>query len=148
VETTHTTEQRHFRPQPLEGSARDILAEGKNYVTISIPRPDGSVQAVIVWAGVDDAGNIEVNSAEGRAWPTNLRRARTATITAMDDNNPYRYVSVTTRLIGDTHDGADEHIDALAKKYLDADAYPFRQEGEQRVKFTLAPERVNLVDQG
>ena len=148
METPQTTEQRHFRPRPLEGPAREILAEGKNYATVSIPRSDGTVQSVIVWVGVDDAGNIELNSAEGRAWPTNLRRARTATITAMEDNNPYRYVAVTGRLIADTHEGADEHIDALAKKYLDADSYPFRQEGEQRVKFTLAPERVNFVDQG
>jgi len=148
VETTGTTEQRHFRPAPLEGAAREILAEGKNYAIVSIPRTDGTVQSVIVWASVDDSGNIEVNSAEGRTWPTNLRRARTATVTAMKDNDPYHYVAVTARLIADTHEGADEHIDALAKKYLDADSYPFRQEGEQRVKFTLAPERVNYVNQG
>ena len=61
--------------------------------------------------------------------------------------NPYEYVEVRGKVAERTHDGADEHIDALAKKYLDVDSYPFRQEGEQRVKFTLAPERVNFVDQ-
>ncbi len=30
-------------------------------------------------------------------------------------------------------DGADAVIDGLAKKYLNQDTYPFRQEGEQRV---------------
>ena len=39
----------------------------------------------------------------------------------------------------------DAHIDAFAKKYLDADSYPYRQEGEQRIKFTLRPERVHYV---
>src|SRR4051812_2296246 len=102
---------------PLEGPAREILAEGKNYATLSIPRADGTVQSVIVWADVDAGGNIAVNSAEGRSWPKNLRRSGTATVTAMKDNNPYEYVTVTTRLVGDTHDGADAHIDALAKKY-------------------------------
>jgi hypothetical protein len=50
---------------------------------------------------------------------------------------------VTGRLAEDTHEGADEQIDFLAKKYLDADSYPFRQPGEQRVKFVLRPERVH-----
>ena len=148
METNSTTEQRHSRPAPLEGTAREILAEGKNYAIVSIPRKDGTIQSVIVWASVDESGNIEVNSAEGRAWPTNLRRARTATVTAMKDNNPYHYVAVTGRLIADTHEGADEHIDFLAKKYIDADSYPFRQPGEQRIKFGLSPEKVSYVNQG
>ena len=42
-----------------------------------------------------------------------------------------------------THDGADEDIDALAKRYLDADSYPFRQPGEQRVIVKIEPEKVN-----
>jgi PPOX class probable F420-dependent enzyme len=129
----------------LEGRAKDILTEGKNYVHVSIPRQDGTVQSVIVWGHTDDAGNVTLNSAEGRGWPANLRRAGTATVTAMADNDPYEWVSVTGRLTEATHDGADEHIDMLAKKYIDADSYPFRKEGEQRIKFTLAPERVHYV---
>ena len=66
----------------------------------------------------------------------------------MADGNPYEYVSVTGRLTEDTHDGADEHINALSKKYIDQDEYPFRSEGEQRIKFTLRPERVSYVKQG
>ena len=42
-----------------------------------------------------------------------------------------------------THEGADEHIDKLAKKYLGADSYPFRREGEQRVIVRIKPEHVN-----
>lgn len=30
-------------------------------------------------------------------------------------------------------EGADQHIDAMAKKYLGEDTYPFRQPGEERV---------------
>ena len=43
-----------------------------------------------------------------------------------------------------THDGADEHIDALAKKYLGADEYPYRQPGEQRVIVRVEPEHVRV----
>ena len=125
----------------LEGRARDIIA-AKNYAHVSIPRADGTIQTVIVWADAED-GNVTLNSAEGRTWPNNLRRAGTATVTVMADNDPYEWVSVTGRLAEDTHDGADAHIDSLAKKYLDADSYPYRQPGEQRIRFVLAPERVH-----
>jgi PPOX class probable F420-dependent enzyme len=125
----------------LEGRPEEIIA-GRNYAHLAIPRQDGTVQTVIVWADTDD-GRVTLNSAEGRTWPENLRRAGTATVTVMADGNPYEWVSVTGRLVEDTHDGADAGIDALAKKYLDADSYPFRQPGEQRVRFVLAPERVH-----
>ncbi|MCW2989938.1 MAG: class F420-dependent oxidoreductase [Solirubrobacterales bacterium] len=132
----------------LEGRTKEIFTEGKNYAHVSIPREDGTVQSVIVWAHADDEGNITLNSAEGRAWPKNLRKAGTATVTLMADGNPYEYVAVTGRLAEDTHEGADEDIDFLAKKYIDADSYPFRKEGEQRILFKLRPERVNYVNQG
>ena len=97
---------------------------------------------MIVWAHTDGT-NVMLNSAEGRDWPQNLRRAGTATVTVMADSNPYEWVSVTGRLVEDTHDGADQHIDSLAKKYIGVDSYPYRQEGEQRIKFALVPERVH-----
>jgi PPOX class probable F420-dependent enzyme len=135
-------------PDKLEGRTQEIFEQGKNYALVSIPKSDGTVQAVVVWAHTDDDGNVTLNSAEGRAWPENLRKAGTATVTMMADGNPYEWVSVVGRLAEDTHEGADEHIDSLAKKYLDQDTYPYRQETEQRIKFALKPERVVYVKQG
>ena len=40
-------------------------------------------------------------------------------------------------------EGADAHIDRLAKKYLDADSYPFRRPGEQRVTVRITPDKVD-----
>jgi PPOX class probable F420-dependent enzyme len=127
----------------LEGRPAEII-EAKNYAHVAIPRRDGTVQTVIVWAHAED-GNVLLNSQEGRAWPENLRRAGTATVTVMADGNPYEWVAVTARLAEDTHEGADEHIDSLAKKYLDVDSYPYRQPGQQRIKFVLRPERVHYT---
>jgi PPOX class probable F420-dependent enzyme len=135
-------------PDTLEGRPREIFTEGKNYAHVSVPREDGTIQSVIVWTHADDQGHVTLNSAEGRDWPANLRKAGTATVTLMADGNPYEYVAVTGRLVEDTHDGADEDIDFLAKKYIDADSYPFRKDGEQRILFKLRPERVNYVNQG
>ena len=125
----------------LEGRPQEIIA-GRNYAHVAIPREDGTVQSVIVWADAQD-GKVTLNSAEGRIWPANLRRAGTATVTVMADSNPYEWVSVTGRVVEDTHDGADAHIDALAKKFIDAETYPYRQPGEQRIRFVLEPERVH-----
>jgi PPOX class probable F420-dependent enzyme len=132
----------------LEGRSLEIVKEGANYAVVAVPTDDGSVQSVIVWAHADDDGNVILNSAEGRAWPQNLRKAGRATVTMMADGNPYEYVSIRGRLIGDTQEGADDDINMLAKKYIDADEYPFRQPGEVRVTFTLEPEKVNYLKQG
>lgn len=130
--------------EKLEGRAREILEE-PHHAVVSIPRDDGSVQAIVAWVHTN-GDSLTLNSAEGRAWPENLRRAGRATITSMA--TPWEWVSVAATLAEDTHDGADAHIDQLAKKYLDADSYPYRQPGEQRIKFTLRPERVSYVNQG
>jgi hypothetical protein len=125
----------------LEGPARAIVAD-KNYAHLAVPREDGSILSVVIWSDVDDAGNIIVNSAEGRTWPRLLRKAGRATLSWANASNPYEFVSVTAKLVGDTHDGADAGIDALAKKYMGVDTYPGHSESEQRVQFTLQPERV------
>ena len=39
----------------------------------------------------------------------------------------------------------DELIDRLARKYLGADSYPFRQPGEVRLTLKIAPERVSAM---
>jgi PPOX class probable F420-dependent enzyme len=129
--------------QALEGQARQLLEQGKNFGHVVTLREDGSPLPVLVWVEVED-GKVALNSAEGRAWPANLRRTGRATVTVADHDNPYDYVTIDGRLVEDTHDGADEQIDRLAKKYMGVDTYPLRQEGEVRVKFLLEPERVRL----
>jgi len=129
-------------PDQLEGRARDLFA-AKNYAIVSVPRADGTVQTVIAW--IEAEGDVlTLNSAEGRSWPANLRKAGTATVTVMADSNPYEWASVTGRLREITTEGADDHIDALARKYIGQD-YPYRQPDETRVRIVLEPERVTYV---
>jgi PPOX class probable F420-dependent enzyme len=133
-------------PDQFDGRVRELF-ENKNYAIVSVPRQDGTVQSVVAWAH-PEGDNLTLNSAEGRAWPANVRHAKTATVTVMADGNPYEWASVTGRLVEATQDGADAHINSLAKKYIDKDEYPFRGPGEQRLKIVLKPERVNYVKQG
>lgn len=122
-----------------------LLSE-RNHAVVSTINPDGSVLSTIVWIS-DDDGTVAVNSAEGRKWPTNLERDPRITALVYEDGNPYNYVEIRGTASGST-EGADEHINALAKKYINQDEYPFRQPGEQRIKFVIAPDHVRHQKQG
>jgi PPOX class probable F420-dependent enzyme len=125
----------------LDGAARAIVAD-KNYAHLAVPREDGTILSVVIWSDVNDAGDIVVNSAEGRLWPRLLRKAGHATLSWANTSNPYEFVSVTAELVEDTNEGADDVIDALAKKYMGVDTYPGHSDAETRVTFTLRPQRV------
>jgi PPOX class probable F420-dependent enzyme len=130
----------------IEGRARELL-EQPNFTHLSTIREDGTVHGVVVWQHVE-GDRIALNSSEGRAWPANVRREPRVTITVHNNENPYEYVEVRGRVVEDTHDGAKEHIDALAKKYMDKDEYPFLQPGEQRIRFLVEPDRVRHSNPG
>lgn len=126
----------------IEGRSEELL-RAKNFCNVSTLNPNGSVHAAPVWVDVQD-GRPVLNTAEGRAWPRNLQRDPRVTLTVQNMENPYEYVSIRGRVVERTNEGADEHIDALAKKYLDQDTYPFRQPGEQRVIVRIEPENVHV----
>jgi PPOX class probable F420-dependent enzyme len=119
------------------------LVEAPNFVALASEREDGRAHLTVIWADLED-GRIAVNSAEGRKWPENVRRKPEVSLVVVNHESPYEYVSVRGRVVEDTHEGADEHINRLSKKYLGKDEYPFRRPGEQRVKFLIEPERVRV----
>jgi PPOX class probable F420-dependent enzyme len=126
----------------IEGRAEELL-KGKNFVMVSTLRSDGSVHAVPTWVDVQD-GKPVLNTAEGRAWPRNLERDPRVTLTVQNAENPYEYLTIRGRVAERTTEGADAHIDALAKKYMGVDSYPLRQPGEQRLIVRIDPEHVHV----
>ena len=124
-------------------SHRDIL-EKKAFVHLATRMADGSPQVSPVW--VEYVGpQIVVNSAKGRLKDRNMRSDDRVALSATDPDNPYRSVMIRGRVSEITEEGADEHIDKLAKKYLDKDKYPFRAEGEVRVKYVIEPVKVAVM---
>jgi PPOX class probable F420-dependent enzyme len=124
----------------IEGPAQKLI-DGPNFANLATLGEDGRPHLTVIWIGLDD-GHLLVNSAEGRKWPENLRRDPRVTITVPDKDNPYEYVEIRGRVVEDTHDGADDVINQLSKKYLGQDEYPFRQPGEERVTFKIEPEKI------
>jgi PPOX class probable F420-dependent enzyme len=127
----------------LEDPGPRELFEKPYYGVISTLNRDGSIHSTIIWVDLED-GKVAVNSAVGRLWPTNLQRDPRATLLLYDPNDPYHFVEVRGTATGTT-ERADEHIDRLAKKYLNADSYPYRRADEQRIKFLIEPDHVRYV---
>jgi PPOX class probable F420-dependent enzyme len=122
------------------------LLEQPNHAVVSTFNKDGSILSTVAWVNTEGDA-LAVNSAVGRVWPANLQRDPRVTLLIQEEGNPYNYVEVRGTATA-TPDGADEHINALTKKYINQDEYPFRQPGEQRIKFVIAPEHVRHQKQG
>jgi len=115
---------------------------GRNWGNLVDLRTDGSPHVTPVWVDYDGE-HVLVNSAYGRCKVRNIQRdPRVAIEVLPSDDQQSGYVSVTgTAELVD--EGADEHIDKLAKKYLGVEEYPFRSPGEKRVIIRITPERVD-----
>jgi PPOX class probable F420-dependent enzyme len=103
--------------------------------------PDGSPQVTPVWVDLQD-GLIVVNTAKGRLKDRNMQREPRVALAISDPANPYRYLQIRGRVAESTEEGAEAHIDRMAKKYFGLDSYPYRQSGEKRVIYKIRPERV------
>lgn len=122
---------------------RDLFQK-KAFAAFTTLMPDGTPQTTPVW--VDYSGDeILVNSAVGRQKDKNVRRDPRVALAIVDPDNPYRYVEVRGRVREITQDGAEDHIDAMAKKYFGKDKYPYRQPGEQRVLYKISIEKTHAM---
>jgi PPOX class probable F420-dependent enzyme len=116
------------------------LLREKVLAHVATTMPDGSPHVTPVW--VDSDGEAVVfNTAKGRIKHRNLVRDPRIAISVTDKQNDYRTVVIRGRAEF-VDEGADANIDKMAKKYLDADSYPNRREGEQRVIVRVVPEQI------
>ena len=120
------------------------LFKKKAFASLGTLKSDGSPQVTPVWVDYDGK-NIIVNTAEGRVKDRNLRRDGRVALAIIDPDNPYRYLGVEGKVAEVTNNGADAHIDKMAKKYLGMDKYPHRRPGEVRVMFKIQPERAHTM---
>jgi PPOX class probable F420-dependent enzyme len=104
---------------------------------------DGSPQITPVWVDVEpDGSHVLVNTADGRVKTNNVERDPRVAVSVVDGGDAWRYALVRGTIVEQRHEGAPEHIDKLAKKYMGVDRYPFHREEEQRVILRIKPHHV------
>lgn len=125
-----TEEQQRFLDNPYVAVATTL-------------RPDGSPHSTVVWVDRDN-GAVTFNTAYGRRKPEHIQNDNRVSLTMVDPEDPMRWISISgkARLVDE---GADAHIDRLAKKYLGQDEYPWRSAEEQRVTVRIEPEKVTAT---
>jgi PPOX class probable F420-dependent enzyme len=129
--------------QSIPDKYRDLFTK-RAFASLGTIMSDGSPQVTPVWIDLD-GDLVVVNTAKGRQKDKNMRRDPRVSLAIIDPENPYRYIEIRGRVAEITEDGADAHIDKMAKKYLGADKYPYRQQGEQRVMFKIRPEKTSTM---
>ena len=130
-------------PAAIPEKYQDLFNK-KAFASLATIMPDGKPQVTPVWADFDGK-HIIVNSAKGRVKDRNMRRDPRVSLALIDPDNPYRYLQLQGRVVEITENGADQHIDKMAKKYMGVDKYPGRQPGEVRVIYKIEPERAQTM---
>jgi PPOX class probable F420-dependent enzyme len=123
----------------LNDDAKALIARPV-HAWVTAHRPDGSLHSTVVWVDTD-GDDVVFNTAIGRAKERYLRKDPRVSVSVLDPDNDHHLVSVSGEARFEL-EGADALIDRLAKKYLDADEYPFRRPDEQRVSVRVTPEHV------
>ena len=117
------------------------LLQDKAYGHVVTFNAQGKPQLTMVWMDVD-GDEILFNTSEGRRKSQNLRHDPGIIVSVQDRNDPQAY-AVFHGKGRVTEAGADEHIDKLAKRFLGADKYPFRQPGEKRLIVRIGVDRIS-----
>jgi PPOX class probable F420-dependent enzyme len=125
--------------EPIPEKHRDLFNK-KAFASLATIMPNGHPQVTPVWVDFDGT-HVLVNSAKGRVKDLNMKRDPRVSLAIIDPDNPYHYLEVRGRVVDITEEGADQHIDKMAKKYLGQDKYPFKKPGEVRVVYKITPEK-------
>jgi PPOX class probable F420-dependent enzyme len=120
------------------------LFQKKAFANLATIMPDGSPQVTPVWVDFDGS-HVLINTARGRQKDKNMQRDAKVSLAILDPDNPYRYLEIRGTVADITEQGADAHIDKMAKKYMGKDTYPFRSPTEKRVIYKIAPTKTSQM---
>jgi PPOX class probable F420-dependent enzyme len=129
-------------PDTLSAKARTLIARPV-LASLATLNADGSPQITPLWIDLD-GDDLLFNTAEGRVKARNLHHDTRVAVSVIDPDDPYNVVAVRGTVVEITSDGADAHIDSLAKKYLNVDTYPMRREGEVRITVRVRTDHIAM----
>ncbi len=108
------------------------LLDKRTFWHVATIGPDGNLQSSPVWADWRE-GHFVFSLTKGRQKYRNLVANPTIAISGIDPENPYRYLELRGAVVRVDDDSSNVFIDAMAKKYLHEDSYPYHQPGDERV---------------
>jgi PPOX class probable F420-dependent enzyme len=125
---------------PLPDALLDLLRRPSPCFVATL-QPDGSPQMTQTWVDTD-GDHVLINTVDGHQKVRNIRRDPRVALNVADPDDPSRYFEVRGRVVGITEDGAADHIEQLAQRYLGG-PYPwFGGRDQVRLLVSIAPERV------
>ena len=130
-------------PTQLPDGVKKLFHE-PNFANLATLMPDGSPQVSVVWVELN-GDQIIVNTQEGRVKPANVRRDPRVAISIYDQANPYASASIRGRVVKITHEGAEESIHRLARKYTGQERYQYLQPGDERVILVVEADHVSSM---
>ena len=103
---------------------------------------DGSPQLTQTWVDTDGE-HVLINTVQGHRKVRNIERDPRVALAISDPNKPSRYFQVRGRVLDVTTDGAAEHIEKLAQRYLGG-PYPWYGGRDQiRVLITIEAGKIS-----
>lgn len=127
--------------QPIPAEYRDLFQK-RAFANLGTVRPNGAARVTPVWCDIE-GDSVILNTAKGRHQDKNIRRDGRVALVITDPDNPYRYLEIRGHAVEIFDQDAEKHLDKMAKKYLGADTYPYRQPGEERVMYRVEAEQVH-----
>ncbi|WP_123538984.1 PPOX class F420-dependent oxidoreductase [Halosimplex salinum] len=121
------------------------LFEQQTFAHFATLTPEGFPHVTPVWVDYDpEADRVLINTARGRQKERNVARNPKVGVSMIDPHDPYRYCSVVGVVTALTEEGAEDHIDELAGRYMGVDEYPnYESDPGQRVIVEIRPEEVH-----
>ena len=108
---------------------------------LSTLMPDGSPQMTRTWVDTDGE-HVVINTVQGHQKVKNVERDPRVAANVCDLSHPASYYAIRGRVVGITTDGAAEHIETLAQRYLGT-PYPWYGGRDQvRVILTIRADKV------
>ncbi len=116
---------------------RDLLGK-KGFAHVATIGPSGEPHSSPVWYDWDGE-HLLFSQTKTRQKYHNLLRDPRVAISITDPDNPYRYLEIRGTLDGVEEDEGNAFINAMAKKYIDEDVYPWHQPGDERIVLKIRP---------
>ena len=127
-------------PSRIPAELMDLL-EADALGHLATTRADGTPHVTPLW--IDHDGDaVLVNVRLDRVKAANMRERPAVALSVVDPKNPYRYLAISGRVVSWSEDGWRQHMDALSRRYLKVDQYPWSFPGERRAIFRIEVTRV------